>query len=339
MIFISIKEFSLRCISITLAAIALMLISADTHAQVKLGASQLPTYVDNEGEPARLNSIVTEAFARMEQTVELSVMRPAFLGSSVLGGSLDGEYAFLDLDHNKSSFSYSASYLPVYLYAVSKKPSVKEVVLLPHLKDERIAVENRFANTDKLRLIKDIKWARNPSTFDAFRQLADNRAYYLMTSRLLVDEFNRLLRSENEELVHLSAQPLVTAGFHLALSGTSSATQALLKRFDKTISNMQQDGTYNRLLGIDWLTKDLDDDGVADFISSADMVHTSLNPTALSYAFALDGTKASQQSHYYVDGTLYEDAQAAFAALAEVTQTARPSLLDEEVYQRVLQRW
>lgn len=329
----------MRCITITLAAIAFVLISTDTHAQIKLGASQLPTYVDNEGEPARLNSIVSEAFARMEQALELTVMRPAFLGSSVLGGQLDGEYAFLDLDHQKSQFSYSQSYLPVYLYAVSKKASVKEVVLLPHLKDERIAIENRFANTDKLRLIKDIKWARNPSTFDAFKQLADNRAYYLMTTRLLVDEFNRLLRAENEELVYLSAQPLVTAGFHLALSGSSSATQALLTQFDNTINTMQQDGTYNRLLGIDWLTKDLDDDGVADFISSTEMAHTSLNPTALSYAFALDNTMASQQSHYYVDGTLYKDAQAAFAALAKVTQTPRPSLLDKDVYQRILERW
>lgn len=47
-------------------------------AQLKLGATALPTLVDEDNEPARINDIVTEAFRRMDKTVSLEVMRRLF---------------------------------------------------------------------------------------------------------------------------------------------------------------------------------------------------------------------------------------------------------------------
>ena len=321
------------------AVVSLLLSPLSSFAQTRLGASQLPTYVDDEGEPARLNNLVKEAFERMGEPLEVSVMRPAFLGSAILSGALDGNYAFIDLDNEKSNMKYSKSYMPLYLYAVSKNDSVKEVALIAHLQDRRVAIDNRFSNTDTIRLIKDVKWGRNPSTYDAFKQLADNRAYYLVTSRLLIDEFNRLLRNENEEMVYLSARPLVTAGFKLALREDVSGADARLQRFDQVIDAMQRDGSYNRLLGITWLTKDVNGDGSADFISSSQVMHQALAPRVLEYALALDTTSVDDTSVFVVDGTLYTSATDAFSALQSAEVGARPSLLDTDIYERILQRW
>ncbi|WP_232365072.1 substrate-binding periplasmic protein [Salinimonas marina] len=321
------------------AVILLVLSPAPTLAESRLGASQLPTYVDDEGEPARLNNLVLEAFKRMGEPLTLEMMRPAFLGSAILSGKLDGDYASIDLNTQKSNMRYSKPYLPLYLYAVSKNDSVKEVALIPHLQDRRVAIDNRFANTDTIRLIKDVKWGRNPSTYDAFKQLADNRAYYLVTSRLLIDEFNRLLRNENEEMVYLSARPLVTAGFRLALREDVDNVDSRLQQFNQTIEIMQQDGSYNRLLGMTWLTKDINGDGSADYISSAQVMHQALAPRVLEHALALDTTSADNSSVYVIDGTTYTTIEAAFEALQSATVGARPSLLDTDIYERILQRW
>ena len=328
----------MRCLSFV-AVLLLVLGSAPSLAQTRLGASQLPTYVDDEGEPARLNNLVREAFQRMGEPLTLEMKRPAFLGSAILSGNLDGDYAFIDLNNQKNNMRYSEPYLPLYLYAVSKNDSVKEVALIPHLQDRRVAIDNRFANTDTIRLIKDVKWGRNPSTYDAFKQLADNRAYYLMTSRLLIDEFNRLLRNENEEMVYLSARPLVTAGFRLALRQNVENVDRRLQQFNQAIKTMQQDGSYNRLLGMTWLTKDINDDGSADYISSAQVLHQALAPRVLEHALALDASSADDSSVYVIDGTTYTSLEAAFEALKEATLGARPSLLDTDIYERILQRW
>ncbi|MEL7387999.1 MAG: hypothetical protein AAGJ33_09885, partial [Pseudomonadota bacterium] len=148
----------------------------ENRASVTLGAAPFETYVSNDGEPARLNAIVSEAFDSTELDIRLHVMRDAFLGSALLTGKIDGEFAYVNLGEDNSQFILSDIYLPLYLYAVSKRDNVNHITLFPHLKDNRVAIENRFANTPELRMLKEVKWSRNPSTFDAFRQLADERA-------------------------------------------------------------------------------------------------------------------------------------------------------------------
>lgn len=303
-----------------------------------LAASPFTTYVDDEGEPARLNAIITEAFSRMGQDIELNVMRQAFLGSALLSGKAHGEYAYIDLDDRNSKFVFSDAYLPVYLYAASKTVSVQRVKLIPHLHDYRVAVENRFANTPRFRLIKDIKWSRNPSVYDAFKQIADDRAPYLMTTRLLIDEFNRLLDQDDEELLLLSAAPLVTTGIHLSLSQKHPDAEALIDRFNQTIKGMHRDGTFNRLLGIAWLTHDVDGDGVADYVSSSEAIHEIKDEAALNYTYPLDSTRLGETSSFYVDGKKYENWSDVAPLIAD-SGDARPSLLDPEVYARMLQRW
>lgn len=321
-----------------LIACLMCLLTTVASAQVKLGAAQLPTFIDEEQKPARINAIMHAAFAQIDEPLTLSVMRPAFLGSGILSGRLDGHYAFIDLDTLKDTFVYSQPYLPLYLYSVSKRDDVVSVTALPHLQDRRVAIDNLFANTDEVRLLKGVKWARNPSSYDAFRQLADNRAYYLMSSRLLVDEFNRLLRDEDEELLHFSGVPLISAGFRIAMPA-SDTNRALLARFDEAIASMQGDGSYNQLLGVAWLTKDLNGDGVADYISSVNVAHPKLEKGALSLAYPLDSTLTSDQSQFVIDGTTYDSWDAALAELQRNGASLRPSMLDKEVYQRILDRW
>ncbi|MEW9798814.1 substrate-binding periplasmic protein [Alteromonas sp. CYL-A6] len=324
--------------------IVLSVFSVSLNAKpVVLAAAPFATYVDDEGEPARLNALVTEAFRRMGQDVQLDVMRQAFLGSALLSQKADGEFASIDLGDVSDTVYYSQTYLPVYLYVASKRQDVTDMRLVPHLSDARIAIENRFANTPRFRLIKDVKWSRNPSTFDTFRQVADDRAPYLLSSRLLIDEFNRLLAADNEELLMLSGAPLVIAGIRLSVRKTLPDAGALLDSFDKTIAAMQQDGTYNKLLALNWLTKDITGDGVADYITSTALPHTSLDSAVLGFAYPLDATKPSVDAVFVVDGDILPDWEAVRQRLTAAGEPSasspRPSLLDASVYRTMIKRW
>lgn len=314
-------------------------LSVAHSADLKLGASPLATYVDDEGEPARLNAIVSEAFRRMKVDAELDVMRRAFLGSALSTGQLDGEYAFISLDTRSSNYHYSASYLPLNFYVISKRPKVSEIRLLPQLQDTRIAVENRFANTDEFRKISSVKWSRNPTTFDAFRQFADDRAPMLMTTGLLADEFNKLLIADNEELTYRSAAPLLQAGFHLSISVNTERAQTLIDAFDKAIDTMQSDGTYNRLLQISWLTKDVNGDGIADFISCTDVLHKDASPVNIA-AFALDETSPSPRSLFVIDNVRYTNWTEVASKLGGKPLSPAPeSLLDQDIYKKIIRQW
>ena len=316
--------------------IASLLFSTCLFAQpVSLVASSFSTFVDNEGEPARLNAIVAEAFSLMKKDVDLAVMRQAFLGSELRARRADGEFAYLDLGDRDSEYYYSKAYLPLHLYVASKKPIAENIKLLPHLNDKRVAIENRFANTPTFRRLKEIKWSRNPSSYDAFKQIADDRAPLLLSSRLLIDELNRLVQHDNEEILFLSPVPLLKTGVHLSLHKDTNNAQALITGFEDAIDSMQYAGRFNVLLGLSWLTKDVNGDGVADFIGSK----TTTSQASLTLAaHPLDKHSPSAQSLYVIDGVEYPSLDEANRALPE-NVPSRASFLDAEVYKRILQRW
>ncbi len=313
------------------------LVVLPSWAKTTLAASPFETYVSDDGEPARLNKIVTAVFEKANVEVELQVMRDAFLGSSVLTGKVDGEFAYLDLGETKSDFLLSDVYLPVYLYAVSKRYDVENVKLFPHLNNHRVAIENRFANTPTFRLLKGIKWSRNPSTFDAFRQLADDRAPYLITTQLLANEFNALLAYDNEELLHFSAKPLVQTGFQLAIRNTAVNAKETINAFNLALADIQRNGEYNALLGIAWLTKDINGDGVADFIGHSSVTRP-FHRHALAYS--LDGKATSEKSLFVIDGQHYTTRELSDAALAHApVNDTKPSLLDAAIYGQLIRKW
>ncbi|WP_346993091.1 substrate-binding periplasmic protein [Alteromonas gracilis] len=309
-------------------------------SQSVLGASPFETYVSDNGEPAKLMKIVNSAFEQAELDVELRVMRDAFLGSAVLIGKVDGRFAYIQLGENTDEYVLSNIYLPINLYAVSKKFGVENVMRFAHLNDNRVAVENRFANTPEFRLLKNIKWSRNPSTFDAFKQLADDRAPYLVTTKLLAEEFNLLLENDNEEQLHFSGKPLMTTGFQIALRKNVPNAKATIEAFNKAISVMQKLGQFNEILKKPWLTKDVNNDNVADFIASSAVTRT--NHT-LEHAYALDNYATSSKSLYVVNGQSFntlEDAQEALEAANAQENASQPqSSLDATIYKQLIRKW
>ncbi|MCZ8531140.1 substrate-binding periplasmic protein [Alteromonas sp. PRIM-21] len=328
------RRLSLLGISL---ALCLVNISPLQAATTTLGAATFETYISDDGEPARINALLEKVFEKAGLDIQLQVMRQAFLGSSVLTGKLDGEFAYVNLGEDSSNYFLSDIYLPVYLYAASKKANVEDIKLFPHLKGNRVAIENRFANTPSFRLLKDIKWSRNPTTFDAFRQLADDRAPYLVTTQLLTRELNILLANDNEETLHFSAKPLAKTGFQIAISKNVASAKSIIAKFNQAVSTLQNSGEFNLPLALAWLSKDVNGDGVADFIG-----HSSITTTAdlLGTAYSLDGKPTSDSSMFYIDGEQYTSLEEARSVLsAKESLSARQSLLDKTIYKQLLRRW
>ncbi|NMH60151.1 substrate-binding periplasmic protein [Alteromonas ponticola] len=329
----------MRRVSVLFGCFLCVCASLTAHAELKLASVPFSTYVDQQNGANRLNHLVAEALRRSEIEASLSVMRPAFLGSGLSNESLDGDFAFITLDNTKDSFVYSSPYLPLYLVAASKRPFVKDVRTLAHLQDSRIAIENRFVNTDQLRLEKMIKWSRNPDTYDAFRQLADGRSRALITSSLLVNEFNLLLTESGEAPLFTSPNPLVTAQFRLAIRANVANADSILRKFNSAIQQMQSDGTYNRLLQLTWLLKDIDNDGDAEYIGSTAMLSNSSVVPQPQDAYSLDNTPPATTPSFIIDGAPITSWDEVMSRVTSNAMDPRKSLLDEAIYERMMRRW
>ena len=295
----------------------------------------------------RLNDIVEEAFNRAGHPIRITTERLAFAGSGLSSGKYQGRIDFVDLNPFDEDFIASAQYLPLYLHLVSKHDAVETVRSFAQVRNSRVAIENRYASTPPLRLVTDIKWSRNPNTFESINNLAKERSNYLLTDALLFAEFNRLLIAENEELLHKSEEVIFTTGLHVTLHNSVPNAESVLTDFDRAIASMVEDGSMNRHLGLAWILVDTDGDGEAELVSSTAIHHTrgvveGAFETIVSNAYRWDASSV-QQPQLVIDGQRFNDWPNAKQYLLnnanQLSDAERISYLDPSAYTRILRAW
>lgn len=233
----------------TICAAVLCLVFSTAHASLTLVANPYPTLISGQSdEPARINAVINEAFKRAGISVTLVVERPAFSGSGLLSGKYQGEFARLTLAEPNDQFLYSRPFSPAHLYLASKSTPLTGVKHFEHVMGSRVAAENRLVNTPLLREEKAVNWARNPSTYDVFKQVADKRADLLLADKLIIDEFNLLLTDADEEPLVVSPSPLVKADFVISINKQVKDAPAIISAFNQAIESMREDNTLATLL-------------------------------------------------------------------------------------------
>jgi ABC-type amino acid transport substrate-binding protein len=312
---------------------------------LNLVTTEWETFTSDGSHSARLNQFVEQAFERAGYQVRITIERPAFAGSGLNTGRYDGQIDFIDLNPEQSQFSYSQQYFPLNLHLISKNADIEDVRTFSQIRNARVAVENRYASSPTLRLVSEVKWSRNPSTFESIANLADERSNYLLSDSLMFAEFNRLLSAENEEVVHKSQEPLFKTGLQVSLNNRLENANNILAAFDQAARAMLQEGSVNSIFGIEWILADIDQDGVADFITSSEVQHTAQFPSFQSLtdsAYSWDDTKPADASQIIVDGQTLPDWEAVKEAIVQASDAPnaqRSSFLDANAYKNILRKW
>lgn len=326
-----------------------LFLSLNLHAEpLNLVTTEWETFTSDGSHSARLNDFVIQAFARAGYEVTITIERPAFAGSGLNTGKYDGRIDFIDLNPQKAEFSYSQQYFPVRLHLIGKKSDVESVRTFSQVRNARVAVENRYAATPSLRLVREVKWSRNPTTFESIANLAGERSNYLLSDSLMFSEFNRLLFAENEEVLHKSIEPMFDTGLQVSLNNKVELSASILEAFSQAAKAMLVDGSVNKIFGIEWIVADIDSDGSAEWISSAQVNHPALLTTDYpsniqQSAYQWDSSEVSIDSKILIDGNTYTNWAEATALLkSQVTddmQSTRVSFLDESAYKSILSKW
>lgn len=332
---------------IGLAILSVFSSAVASATTLKLVTTEWETFTDDGYHSQRLNAVVVEALKRSGIDASISVEREAFLGSGINSGRYAGRIDFIDLNPEQDNFAYSAPFIPLQLHLVSKTNDVERVRSFAQIRDSRIAVENRYAATPVLRLERDIKWSRNPNTYESINNLADERSNYLLTDVLFFNEFNRLLEAENEELLHRSTTPFYRTGLHLMLNRNVEGYAQILENFNQAITDMLADGTLNTLLGLSWIAADIDGDNNSELITSSTVAHDKFSlasdfDVVIKNTYHWDGSALGTPA-IVINGEAQTDWSAArqtlLGAQPDSADSLRPSFLDENTYQRILSAW
>ena len=70
--------------------------------------------------------------------------------------------------------------------------------------------------------------------------------------------------------LQIGATPLVMRELFLAIRRTRPDAESIVTRFNAQLRGMIADGTYHRLLHVDWIRADINGDGVTEYVPRAD---------------------------------------------------------------------
>lgn len=131
----------------------------------------------------------------------------------------------------------------------------------------------------------------------------------MLVDELLIHYVLERQAKEAAEFLEIGTVPMVKRSLHFALRKGVENADLVMQHFDAEVQKMLSDGTYNRLLGVNWIHADADGDGRLELILGSGAAGEQA-PTA---GYRISSTGGSDSAfelgvgeRYWIDGAVVE---------------------------------
>ena len=153
-------------------------------------------------------------------------------------------------------------------------------------------------------------FVRSAGEEDSLARLLTGGVEYALMDELVVQYIVDNYPKEAGTRLQIGLTPLVTRELFLALRRTRPDAESIITRFNAQLRGMIADGTYHRLLHVDWIQADVNGDGAAEYVPSGNRPG-SLEPQRVYSLFSAREPAVQPQTPakpgFYVGGNIYRD--------------------------------
>jgi polar amino acid transport system substrate-binding protein len=298
---------SFKGILILAIAVASLVVSAQNR-QLRMVSTAWPPFTNPPGQPRYALDLVENAFGRIGVTANTSIVDAAQFTTSLLDGAFDGSAAAWKDPQRESVLLFSQPYLENRLILVARKGDDVSAMTLAGLAGKRVAIVEGYSYGETIDNSGPL-FVRSRSEEDSLRMLLDGGVDYTLMDELVVQYILSNHASEAQSRLQLGSRPLVTRQLYLALRRTLPDAQTMVNRFNAQLQGMIADRTYHRLLHVDWISADVDGDGIPESVPQSDRPGR-LEPSSTYLLFSTEKGPSPPPSpsrqRFYIGGTTYE---------------------------------
>lgn len=295
--------------ALTLLAIAIVSLAASGQTtRLRLVSTAWTPFTNTQGQARFALDLVEAAFGRVGIQSATTIVEPAQFTTSLLTGPFDGSAAAWRDAERERVLIYSRPYLENRLILVGRRGTSVTAAKLADLAGKRIAIVEGYAYGDDFEK-SGPAFVRSKSEEDSLKLLLDGRVDYTLMDDLVVQYILTNYANEARVNLQVGSMPLVTRPLFLAVRRALPDAESIVTRFNAQLRSMIADRTYHRLLHVDWISADVDGDGLVENVPQSDQA----GPTAPQHVYTLfsreklmakpGGGPPSQR--YYVGGYFY----------------------------------
>lgn len=269
--------------------------------ELKLASDIWPPFTNVGSEKSFALDLVREALARNDIKVTYEIIEFDGVISQIDEGSFDGSAALWLNDDRSAKYLFSEPYLQNQLILVGKKGSNVSAASFEEIDGKRIGVVEDYAygleiNSDKVELIRGENDQQN------LQRLLSGEIDYMLVDDLLIQYLLKYQVNDVHEFLEIADYPILVKPLYFALRKDVENATDILTAFNTEIKEMIAEGTYNRILELNWITADVDGDGTMELILDGTAAGTA--PPERSYGVTMGG-QPSMSNGYFIEGKKY----------------------------------
>ncbi len=277
--------------------------------QLRLASDVWPPFTNRAGEKAIAKALVEEALNRASINEHTKILEFGDVISGIQDGTYDGSAALWKNAERESILVFSDPYLENRLILVGRKGSDVNATSFKDLSGKRIGVVGHYAYGEMLEMAKEIVLIEGNNDQQNLDLLLKEEVDYILVDDLLIQYLVSYQSEEVGQYLAIGSNALITRTLHFAVRKELDKAEFIVDQFNRYIHEMAGDGTYNRILELNWIRTDVDGDGRLELVLGGD--RAGMAPPSYSYDLMLEGANVVQKDgdRYYIDGKVYESWQ------------------------------
>ena len=293
--------------AVLLAIVAIPIVAAAQGRQLQLVSTSWSPFTNVPGEPRFALDLVRVGLGRVGIGAETVIVDAARLTPALLSGEFDGSAALWRDAERERVLLYSEPYLENRLILVGRRGSDVSATSLADLAGKRIALVAGYAYGEAVETTDGPIFVGSHSEEDSVAKLLNGEADYTLMDDLVVQYLIRNHGEEARTRLAFGSTPLLTRSLHLAVRRSRPDAESIISLFNAELRGMIADGSYHRLLQLDWIRVDVDGDGRREHVPHADQAGP--RPPERSYVLFAPGFPTADPDatrRFYFGGNIYE---------------------------------
>jgi ABC-type amino acid transport substrate-binding protein len=273
---------------------------------LRLASDVWPPFTNVEGNKATATELVSEALRRSDIDSRTAIEDFEAVLEGIRKGVFDGSAALWKNEEREEYLLFSDPYLQNQLILVGRKGSDVSARSLADLAGSSVAVVGSYAYGKEVSGNDAIRWINGKSDQENLDRLLAGEADYILVDDLLLLYFVRTEPEKTAQQLEIGYHPLIVRDLHFAIRKDLPGAAEIMAAFNDAIADMMEDGTYNRILQLNWIRTDVDGDGKTELVLEGKQAGT--QAPGRSYAVPSGQTPAgtNNENRFYIDGRFYE---------------------------------
>jgi polar amino acid transport system substrate-binding protein len=275
--------------------------------QLHLASTPWSPFTNPPGQPRLAIDLVHAALERVGVKAETTIVPEGTLTASLMSGRFDGSVALWRDEERERRLLYSRPYLENRLVLVGRRDSDVSATTLAALSGRRIALVEGFSYGEVVSNAVGSIAVPARTVEESLQKVLAGDADYALMDELVVQY---LLRNHPEEVktrLAVGSAPLLVRSLHFAVGRDLPDARSIVDRFDAELRRMIADRSYHRLLQLEWIDADVDNDGRIESVPASDRAGR-LPPDRRYELLTTTGSpqQPAANRRFYLGGSIYE---------------------------------